>query len=90
MLTDHHRMRAYHTAVLKNTVLFSGKTVVDVGAGSGILSVWSAQAGAGKVWAIEYTNMAKHAIDLMQCNGVHDVVTVVKGAIEELDLPSSM
>lgn len=87
MLTDQQRMHAYHSAVMKNTALFEGKTVVDVGAGSGILSVWSAQAGASKVWAVEYTNMAKYAIDLVKCNGVHNVVTVVKGAIEELELP---
>ena len=87
MLTDHHRMQSYQSAVLKNKTLFEGKVVVDVGAGSGILSVWSAQAGAKKVWAVEFTDMARHAMQLVRHNGVDGQVTVVKGAIEELDLP---
>jgi len=49
-------------AVMENKALFEGKTVVDVGTGSGVLSVWSAQAGAAKVWAVEFTDMAKHAV----------------------------
>jgi type I protein arginine methyltransferase len=32
-----------------------------VGMGSGILAIWSAQAGARKVYAVEATNMAEHA-----------------------------
>jgi len=67
--------------------LFAGKTVVDVGTGSGILAVWSAQAGAKKVWAVEFTNMARHARSLVRNNGVDATVSVVQGAIEELDLP---
>jgi ubiquinone/menaquinone biosynthesis C-methylase UbiE len=88
MLTDQHRMQSYHAAVLKNRSLFEGKTVVDVGTGSGVLSVWSGQAGAAKVWAVEFTDMAKHAVQLVKHNGLADVVTVVKGAVEELDLPA--
>jgi len=52
MLTDHHRMQSYHSAVMKNKELFKGATVVDVGTGSGILAVWIAQAGAEKLWAV--------------------------------------
>jgi protein arginine N-methyltransferase 1 len=88
MLTDQTRMHAYHKAVTKNPEIFAGKTVVDVGTGSGILSAWCAMAGAEKVWAVEFTNMANHAATLVQSNGLSDRVTVVKGAIEELDLPA--
>ena len=58
---DHVRMRAYHSAVMSNKDLFKGKVILDVGAGSGILSIWAAQAGAAKVYAVEFTDVAKHA-----------------------------
>ena len=47
----------------------------------------SSKAGAKKVWAVEFTNMARHARSLVRNNGVDATVSVVQGAIEELDLP---
>ena len=31
--------------------------------------------------------MAKHARQVMEANGVQDVVTVIQGAVEEIKLP---
>ena len=87
MLADHNRMAAYHSAILGNQDVFRDKVVMDIGTGSGILAVWAAQAGARKVYAIEYTDMAKHARQVMKANGVEDVVTVIQGAVEEVVLP---
>jgi len=87
MLADHNRMAAYHSAILGNADVFKDKVVMDIGTGSGILAVWAAQAGARKVYAIEYTEMAKHARQVMKVNGVDDVVTVIQGAVEEITLP---
>jgi type I protein arginine methyltransferase len=87
MLADHNRMAAYHSAILGNTDVFQDKIVMDVGTGSGILAVWAAQAGARKVYAIEYTDMAHHARQVMKANGVDHIVTVIQGAVEDITLP---
>jgi len=87
MLADHNRMASYHQAIMGNASVFKDKVVMDVGTGSGILAVWAALAGARKVYAIEYTDMAKHARELVEANGVSDIVTVIQGAVEEIDLP---
>lgn len=65
-------------AVMQNRELFEGKVVLDVGTGSGILAIWAAKAGASRVYAIEYTEMAKHAQALVNHNGVADVVQVIQ------------
>ena len=87
MLADHNRMAAYHSAILGNQDVFRDKVVMDVGTGSGILAVWAAQAGARKVYAIEYTDMAKHAREVMKANGVDHIVTVIQSSVEEVELP---
>lgn len=87
MLTDHNRMAAYHAAIVGNSDVFRDKVVMDVGTGSGILAVWAAQAGARRVYAIEYTDMARHARRVVAANGLEDVVTVIQGAVEDVVLP---
>ena len=50
-------------------------------------TVWAAQAGAKRVYAIEYTDMAVHARRVVQANGVDHIVKVIQGAVEEVELP---
>lgn len=49
MLSDTSRMEAYQRAI--NSNFFKGKVVLDVGCGTGILSMMAASAGAAKVRA---------------------------------------
>ena len=49
MLKDKYRTLAYKTFIEKNPDLFQDKVVVDVGAGTGILSLFAARAGAKQV-----------------------------------------
>lgn len=80
-------MAAYHSAILGNADVFRDKVVMDIGTGSGILAVWAAQAGARKVYAIEYTDMAKYAQRVVDANQMQDVVTVIQAAVEDVELP---
>lgn len=66
---DEVRTTHYRNAILNNKMDFEGKIVLDVGAGSGILSLFAAQAGAAKVYAIEASNMAISARALVHANG---------------------
>ncbi|MBU1119504.1 50S ribosomal protein L11 methyltransferase [Patescibacteria group bacterium] len=51
MLNDKLRMSSYKKAIFQ--VVKSGMTVVDIGTGTGILSLWALQSGAQKVYGIE-------------------------------------
>lgn len=60
MMQDYVRTNTYQRAMLSNTADFNGKVVLDVGAGSGILSFFAIQAGAKRVYAVEASNMAPY------------------------------
>lgn len=57
---------------------------MDVGCGSGILSLFAAQAGAKKVYAVEASNMAKHARELVEANGFGAVIEVIESKVEDI------
>lgn len=99
MLSDKARMDAYGQAILKNPSLLNGAVVMDVGCGTGILSLFSAQAGASRVIAVEASaKMAAVASQVAKNNGLllnksetrvngnqKGVVEVVHGMVEEID-----
>ncbi|KAL4653997.1 hypothetical protein ACB092_01G346300 [Castanea dentata] len=90
MLSDRVRMDAYYNSVFQNKHHFKGKTVLDVGTGSGILAIWSAQAGARKVYAVEATKMSEHARALVKANNLEGVVEVIEGSMEDVTLPEKV
>ncbi|CAN1216607.1 Protein arginine N-methyltransferase PRMT10, partial [Linum perenne] len=90
MLSDRVRMDAYYDSIFRNKHHFLGKTVLDVGTGSGILAIWSAQAGARKVYAVEATKMSEHARTLVKANNLENVVEVIEGSMEDVVLPEKV
>ena len=90
MLEDTTRTRTYHDAFHHNRSDFQGKVVLDVGAGSGILSIFAAQSGAERVYAVEVTAMAENARTLIEANGLADRITVVRGNVAEVEIPEKV
>ncbi|KAJ7980272.1 Protein arginine N-methyltransferase [Quillaja saponaria] len=88
MLQDYVRTGTYYAAVIENCADFAGRVVVDVGAGSGILSLFAAQAGAKHVYAVEASEMTKYAHKLIAGNpSLGQRITVIKGKVEDVELP---
>lgn len=52
MLKDVVRTKTYQNVIYRNKFLFKDKIVLDVGAGTGILSLFCAKAGAKHVYAV--------------------------------------
>lgn len=76
MIEDSVRTNAYQQAIFQNMEEhIHDKVVVDVGCGTGILSMFCAQAGAKKVYAIDASKIAVHAKQLIEANGYSDIIT---------------
>ena len=90
MLKDKVRTLAYKNAIFTNPKLFKGKVVLDVGAGTGILSMFAAKAGARKVYAVEKSSIVDYAREIVKINGYADVIEVIQGTVEEIDLPEKV
>lgn len=87
MLKDSVRTQSYMDAIESNAHLFKDKVVLDVGCGTGILSMFAARAGAKKVFAIDCSNIAVQAKKIVECNGFSSVVEVIQGKMEDIVLP---
>lgn len=57
---------SYRDAILKNSDLFATKTVLDVGCGTAILSMFAAKAGAVKVYGIDQSDVLYKAMDIVR------------------------
>ncbi|KAI1382756.1 S-adenosyl-L-methionine-dependent methyltransferase [Hypoxylon trugodes] len=87
MLKDTVRTDAYRDFIYNNKHLFAGKTVLDIGCGTGILSMFCARAGAAKVIAVDASAIITKAQENIFHNGLSSVITCVHGRIEEASLP---
>ncbi|KAF1741381.1 hypothetical protein MXB_3682, partial [Myxobolus squamalis] len=83
---DRIRTETYQFAIQRNTSDFRGKTVLDVGTGTGLLAFFAIYAGAKKVYAIEASNMADHAKSLVRTNNLDDKITVIHSKLEDVKM----
>ena len=85
LLEDTVRTQAFRDAI--DRVVGPDDVVVDVGAGTGVLSLFAAHAGARKVYAIESTPIAHLARQIVADNGLGGVIEVIQGDAAEVTLP---
>lgn len=87
MLKDTVRTDAYRDFIYENKHLFKDKVVLDVGCGTGVLSMFCAKAGAKKVIAVDNSAIIDKAREHVFENGLDKIITCLHGKIEEVVLP---
>jgi protein arginine N-methyltransferase 1 len=87
MLKDKIRTGTFKDAIMENTDIFKDKIVLDIGCGTGILSIFAAKAGASHVYAIEFADIADYAKEIIKRNNLNDKITIIKKKVEDTELP---
>ncbi|GLJ36355.1 hypothetical protein SUGI_0729770 [Cryptomeria japonica] len=86
MIKDQVRTETYRAAIEQHQYLIQDKVVLDVGCGTGILSIFCAKAGARKVYAVDASEIAVQAREIVKANNLSDKITVIIGKVEEVDI----
>lgn len=87
MLQDTARTLSYKNAIHFNKKVIENKTVLDVGSGTGILSMFCATAGAKKVYSVEMSDIYYECLDIIRENNLQDKINPIKGRLENVKLP---
>lgn len=85
MLLDKARCEAYREAIFRTVK--PGDVVVDLGAGTGLLSFFAVQAGARRVYALEMSDIADVTAELLEANGIRDRITLICKNSKKARLP---
>ncbi len=87
MLRDSVRTRAYEEAI-RHTVK-PGQRVLDFGCGTGILSIFSARAGAEQIYAVDRSKFIRVARGIAERNGF-DNIQFYHGEANQVELPGKV
>jgi len=87
MLKDKVRTESYRNAIEGNPEAFKDKIVLDIGCGTGVLSIFAARAGAKHVYGIDNADIVHYAREIVKVNGFQDTITIIQGKVEEIALP---
>ncbi|XP_074584457.1 putative protein arginine N-methyltransferase 6.2 [Curcuma longa] len=86
MIKDRVRTDTYRSAIMRYQHLISDKVVLDVGCGTGILAIMCAFAGAKRVYAVDASEIAIQASEVVKDNNLSDRVTVLHGRVEDVNI----
>eukprot|EP00095_Tigriopus_kingsejongensis_P006342 maker-scaffold804_size94796-snap-gene-0.21 protein:Tk06342 transcript:maker-scaffold804_size94796-snap-gene-0.21-mRNA-1 annotation:"protein arginine n-methyltransferase 3" len=87
MLSDRVRTEGYRDAIYKNGKSnIQDREVLDLGCGTGILSLFCAKAGARRVTGVDMSDIIHNAMDIVLENGMDSCITLIKGKLETCDL----
>jgi len=90
MLSDAVRTDGYRHAIESNGGLLQGKVVLDVGCGSGILSMFAARAGARLAIGVDASDIIEQARAVVAHNQLADRVQLHHSSLEALELPAPL
>jgi protein arginine N-methyltransferase 1 len=85
MIADQPRLGAYAEAIRR--VVRPGSVVLDLGAGTGILSLIACQCGARKVYALDSANAVQLVGPAARANGFADRIEVLQQSSTQVNLP---
>ena len=85
MIVDEVRMTAYVTAL--RAAVKPGSVVIDLGAGTGIFSLYACRFGAKKVYAIETNDAIDVARQIAAANGCADRIEFIQAVSTDVELP---
>lgn len=60
------RTTSYRDALLTNSHMFNNCTMLDVGCGTGILSMFAAKSGCKRVISVDQSDVIYHAMDIVR------------------------
>lgn len=85
MLADEARTSSFLRAIV-GTVK-SGDVVVDIGSGTGVLSLFAVRAGASRVYSIEREPVIAIAREIADRNGLADSIVFIEGSSLDIEVP---
>ncbi|HSS78958.1 MAG TPA: 50S ribosomal protein L11 methyltransferase [Thermoanaerobaculia bacterium] len=83
LLQDTVRVLSYQSAIARHS---RGCSVVEIGCGTGILSIFAARAGARRVVAIEESEIASLAEQMFQANGCDGIIELRRANSRDVEL----
>ncbi|XP_011648340.1 protein arginine N-methyltransferase 3 isoform X3 [Pogonomyrmex barbatus] len=86
MLSDKVRTESYRDALLTNSNKFHDSIMLDVGCGTGILSMFAAKSGCRKVISVDQSDVIYHAMDIVRENNLSDIITLKRGRLEDINI----